>query len=82
MSQNVHCVSHIGAGLPPERGVRSAALVGCIRFLHGTDLILFGVQCAGAGALKRNAPPGDGFGLLVPPLILSQITTRRWSREE
>src|SRR3984893_9541782 len=42
MSQNVHCVARTGAGFPPEHGVRSAALVGCIRFLHGTDLILFG----------------------------------------
>ena len=66
MSQNVHSVSHIGAGLLPEYDVWSAALVGCIRFLYETDSNLPRKSVPGARDAGRIASSRDGTGLMVP----------------
>src|SRR5437016_4936932 len=68
VSQNVHSVSHIGAGLPSRQGISSAALVGCIRFPNVTDLNLSRNGASGARRATGEFLFRHGIGMMVPAI--------------
>ena len=81
MSQNVHSVSHIGAGHHLKHRISCAALVGCICFLHGTHLISSRIEyarCRAHSSEKLCPERESGSGVPPPVPLLGNHSKTVW----